>query len=78
MLADGLVKYEAGESRRRTSLEDAFREGLVEKSDPRALKHAAFCLCLTNRWPACRAEFIRIYDIDPDFDLTREAGHRRG
>ena len=78
MLADGLVKYEAGEfPEAHKLLEDAFKEGLVDKSDQvRALKHAAFCLCLTNRWPACRAEFIRIYDIDPDFDLTpAEAGH---
>ena len=29
-----------------------------------------------NRWPACRAEFLKIYDIDPNFDLTpAESGH---
>ena len=78
MLVDGLVKYEAGEFvEAHRLLEAAFREGLVEKKDQvRALKHAAFCLCLLNRWPQCRAEFVRIYDIDPDFDLTpAEAGH---
>lgn len=78
MLVDGLVKYEAGEfAESYRLLEAAFKEGLVDKKDQvRALKHAAFCLCLQNRWPQCRAEFIRIYDIDPDFDLTpAEAGH---
>jgi hypothetical protein len=78
MLVDGLVKYEAGEFAEALKLlEGSFKEGLKEKKDQvRALKHAAFCLCLLNRYPACRAEFIKIYDIDPDFDLTpAEAGH---
>lgn len=78
MLVDGLVKYEAGEFADALKLlEAAHKEGLKEKKDQvRALKHAAFCLCLLNRYPACRAEFIRIYDVDPDFDLTpAEAGH---
>lgn len=78
MLVDGLVKYDAGEyAEAHRLLESAFAEGLKEKKDQvRALKHAAFSLCLLNRWPQCRAEFIRIYDIDPDFDLTpAEAGH---
>ena len=52
------------------------RNDQITVDQVRALKHAAFCLCLLNRYPACRAEFIRIYDIDPDFDLTpAEAGH---
>jgi tetratricopeptide (TPR) repeat protein len=78
MLVDGLVKYEAGEFQESLDLlQAAFKEGLADKKDQvRALKHSAFCLCLMNRWPACRAEFLRIYDIDPDFDLTpAEAGH---
>ena len=78
MLVDGLVKYEAGEfAESYRLLEAAYKEGLAQKTDQvRALKHAAFCLCLQNKWPQCRAEFIRIYDIDPDFDLTpAEAGH---
>ncbi len=78
MLVDGLVKYEAGEFAESYALLDAaFKEGLKEKKDQvRALKHAAFCLCLLGKYPACRAEFLRIYDVDPDFDLTpAEAGH---
>jgi tetratricopeptide (TPR) repeat protein len=77
-LVDGLVKYEAGEfPEAHRLLEEAFKDGLVEKKDQvRALKYAAFSLCLQNKWPACRAEFLRIYDIDPNFDLTpAEAGH---
>jgi len=78
MLVDGLVKYEAGEFADALKLlDDAYKEGLKDKKDQvRALKHGAFCLCLLNRYPACRAEFLRIYDVDPDFDLTpAEAGH---
>jgi tetratricopeptide (TPR) repeat protein len=77
-LVDGLVKYEAGEyAEAHRLLEEAVKDGLAEKKDQvRALKYAAFSLCLQNKWPACRAEFLRIYDIDPDFDLTpAEAGH---
>jgi tetratricopeptide (TPR) repeat protein len=78
MLVDGLVKYESGDYPEAYKLlEGAFKEGLKEKKDQvRALKHAAFCLCLQNKWRDCRNEFIRIYDVDPDFDLTpAEAGH---
>jgi tetratricopeptide (TPR) repeat protein len=78
MLVDGLVKYEAGEyPEAHTLLEAAYKEGLKEKKDQvRALKHSAFCLCLMSKWRDCRAEFLKIYDIDPDFDLTpAEAGH---
>ncbi|MGE0357620.1 MAG: TssQ family T6SS-associated lipoprotein [Burkholderiales bacterium] len=78
MLVDGLVKYEAGEFNEALALLDAaFREGLKETKDQvRALKHAAFSLCLLGRYPACRAEFLRIYEIDPAFDLTpAESGH---
>jgi tetratricopeptide (TPR) repeat protein len=78
MLVDGLVKYEAGEyPESQKLLEAAFKEGLKGKKDQvRALKHSAFCLCLLGKHPACRAEFLRIFDIDPDFDLTpAESGH---
>ncbi len=78
MLVDGLVKYEAGEFAEALGLlEGSVKEGLREKKDQvRALKHAAFCLCLLARYRDCRNEFIRIYDVDPDFDLTpAEAGH---
>jgi len=78
MMSDGLVKYDAGEfTEARELLEGALKEGLKQKSDRvKAMKFVAFTLCLQNHWSKCRAEFIGIYDVDPDFDLTpAEAGH---
>lgn len=78
LLADGLVKYDAGEYADALKLlEAATKEGLKEKADQvKAMKHTAFCLCLAERYRDCRAQFVRIYDVDPDFDLTpAEAGH---
>ena len=77
-LVAAMVKYEAGDYEAALKLyEQASKEGLKEKADQvRSLKHTAFCLCLLNRFPPCRATFIKIYDINPDFDLTQaEAGH---
>lgn len=78
MLADGMLKYDAGDyDASLTLLEGALKEGLKDKADQvRAMKHVAFNLCLKEKWRDCRAAFIRIYDVDPDFDLTpAEAGH---
>jgi tetratricopeptide (TPR) repeat protein len=78
MMSDGLVKYDAGEfNDARDLLERALKEGLKQKSDQvKAMKFVAFTLCLQNHWSKCRAEFISIYDVDPNFDLTpAEAGH---
>ena len=78
MLADGLVKYNAGDYDASIKLlEAALKEGLAEKADKvRAMKHIAFSECLKQRYRECRAEFIRIYDVDPAFDLTpAEVGH---
>ena len=78
MLSDGLVKYDSGEyAVANTLLEGALREGLRTKEDQvKAMKHIAFTLCLEGKYPACRAAFVKIYDVDPHFDLTpAEAGH---
>ena len=78
MLADGLVKYTAGDYDAAIKLlEAALKEGLPEKADKvRAMKHIAFSLCLKEKYRDCRAAFIRIYDVDPAFDLTpAEVGH---
>jgi tetratricopeptide (TPR) repeat protein len=78
MLADGLVQYDAGEFKAAGKLlEGALKEGLKEKTDRvRAMKHLSFTLCLEGRYRDCRAEFIKIYEVDPGFDLTpAEAGH---
>ena len=78
MLADGIVKYDAGDYDASLKLlEDAIKEGLKEKPDQvRALKHKAFNLCLKEKFRDCRNEFVKIYEVDENFDLTpAEAGH---
>lgn len=78
MMIDGIVKYDSGDyPTSQKLLEAALKEGLKEKSDQvRAMKHVAFNLCLQEKFTACRTAFIKIYEVDPDFDLTpAEAGH---
>jgi tetratricopeptide (TPR) repeat protein len=78
MLSDGLVKYDSGEFvPAEKLLEGALKEGLKDKADQvRAMKYLSFCYCLQSRYPQCRGEFIKIYDVDPGFDLTpAESGH---
>jgi hypothetical protein len=78
MLSDGLVKYDAGEyGAAHTLLAGSLREGLKDKADQvKAMKHVAFTLCLENKIRECRAEFLKIYEVDGNFDLTpAEAGH---
>ena len=77
-LQEGLVKYDAGDyAEAQRLLESAVKLGLKEKGDQvRALKHIAFTQCLADKWGLCRQTFIKIYDVDPNFDLTpAEAGH---
>ncbi len=78
MLADGMVKYDAGDYPAAHALyQSALKEGLKSPEDQvRAMKYTAFTLCLTEKYPQCRAEFVKIYDVNPKFDLTpAEAGH---
>jgi tetratricopeptide (TPR) repeat protein len=78
MLSDGLVKYDAGElGPAEKLLEAALKEGLKDKADQvRAMKYLSFSYCLQGRYPQCRTEFVKIYDVDPAFDLApNEAGH---
>ena len=77
-LADGLVKYDAGDyDAAMKLLESALKEGLKDRAEQiRAMKHVAFSQCLLDRFPACRASFMKIYEVEPAFDLTpAEAGH---
>lgn len=78
LLQDGLMKYDAGEfAQAQKVLDAALVEGLRDKADQvKAMKHIAFTLCLRDRYRDCRGEFLKIYDVDPNFDLTpAEAGH---
>ena len=77
-LQEGMIKYDAGDYVNAVRLlEQAIKEGLSSKElQVRAHKHLAFSLCLLERFPQCRATFVKIYDIEPDFDLLpAEAGH---
>jgi Tfp pilus assembly protein PilF len=78
MLADGMVKYDAGEyEAARKLLEAALTEGLKDTANQvKAMKYIAFTLCLESHYHECRNQFIKIYDVDPEFDLApAEAGH---
>jgi len=78
LLAEGTKKYDAGDYDAAAKLlQEASKEGLKDKRDQvKSLKFAAFCSCLANKITQCRAEFTRIFDIDPAFDLApAEAGH---
>ena len=78
VLQDGMIKYDSGDYVAAVRLlEQAIKEGLTAReSQVRAHKHLAFSFCLQDRYRECRAAFLKIYDIDPDFDLTpAEAGH---
>ena len=78
MLADGMVKYGGGDYDAALKLlEGSLKEGLKEKADQvRAMKHVAFSLCLKEKFRDCRAAFVKIYDVEPAFDLSpAEAGH---
>ena len=78
VLQDGMIKYDSGDYVNAVKLlESALKEGLSEKAlQVRAMKHIAFSLCLQEKFRDCRAMFVKIYDVDPDFDLTpAEAGH---
>jgi tetratricopeptide (TPR) repeat protein len=77
-LADGMLKYDSGDyAEAQRLLESAFKLGLKERADQvKALKHLAFTQCLADKYTVCRATFVKIYDIDENFDLTpAEAGH---
>jgi tetratricopeptide (TPR) repeat protein len=77
-LQEGLIKYDAGDYPAAARLLQAsLAEGLEgNELKVRAMKHIAFSLCLQDKWRDCREAFVRIYDVDPNFDLTpAEAGH---
>jgi tetratricopeptide (TPR) repeat protein len=78
LLDKGIAQYDAGEFEAAVKLlHGALKEGLPAKADQvKAHKHSAFSLCLLRRYKPCREEFAKIFEIDPDFDLTAaEAGH---
>lgn len=77
LLTDGLVKYDTGDYPAAQALfASAMKEGLKKDDQVRAMKFTAFSLCLAEKFRDCRNEFVKIYDVDPRFDLApAEAGH---
>jgi tetratricopeptide (TPR) repeat protein len=78
MLADGMAKYDASEFGAAVKLlQAAIKEGLPDKAERiKAHKHAAFSLCLLRRTSDCQNEFMKIFAIEPDFELEpAEAKH---
>ena len=77
-LQDGMIKYDSGDYVAAVQkLEAALKEGLAGKELlVRAHKHIAFSLCLQEKFRDCRAAFMKVYEVDPEFDLSpAEAGH---
>ena len=77
-LDEGMAKYDGGDYAGAAALlQSALNEGLADKAvQVKAIKHAAFSLCLLRRFAPCRAAFARAFEIDPDFELSAaEAGH---
>jgi tetratricopeptide (TPR) repeat protein len=77
LLADGIKAYDEGDyAKALKALQDAQKEALAPADLLKARKFSAFVFCLTNRMPQCRAEFEKILQTDPKFELEpAEAGH---
>jgi Tfp pilus assembly protein PilF len=78
LLAAGLRQYDLGDyPGAQATLQEALKEGLYDKADRvRALKYSAFSLCLMGKQSRCRAEFRKIFEIEPGFELAAvEVGH---
>jgi hypothetical protein len=77
MLADGMVKYDAGDYPAAHALyQSALKEGLKSTGGPgpRDEVHRVHAVP-HGEISQCRAEFVKIYDVNPRFDLTpAEAG----
>lgn len=77
-LSAGLRAYEDGDYRNSTRLlQSALAAGLILKSDKVAAhKYLAFMHCAQSRERACRDEFRKALELNPDLELTpAESGH---
>jgi Tfp pilus assembly protein PilF len=76
-LAAGLTQYDAGDyATAQKTLQSALEAGLVPKDHTNARKHLAFIHCISGRQAACREEFRKALEVDPQLELTpAEAGH---
>jgi Tfp pilus assembly protein PilF len=76
-LAAGLTQYDAGDyATAQKTLQGALEAGLGPKDHINARKHLAFIHCISGRQAACREEFRKALEIDPQMELApAEAGH---
>ena len=76
-IGEGMASYEAADySKAIKSFQDALKESLANSEQIRVRKYLAFSYCLSNRSALGRAEFEKILQLKPDFDLEpAEAGH---
>jgi tetratricopeptide (TPR) repeat protein len=75
--AEGKEAYEAADYNKAIkSYLEALKEPLVDSEQIRIRKFLAFSYCLTNKSALCRAEFEKILQLRPEFDLeAAESGH---
>ncbi|HTP99025.1 MAG TPA: TssQ family T6SS-associated lipoprotein [Casimicrobiaceae bacterium] len=74
----GVTSYEDGDYKAAAKqLQSALDMGLADPADrARAHKYLAFIVCVTGREKACRDEFKKAFEADPNFALApAEAGH---
>ncbi|HVK56533.1 MAG TPA: TssQ family T6SS-associated lipoprotein [Burkholderiales bacterium] len=77
-LENGIKSYEEGDYKSAAKqLQKSLELGLESKADQgSAHKYLAFIHCASGRDKACREEFRKGFDSDPQFDLQpSEAGH---
>jgi hypothetical protein len=76
-LKTGLAQYADGKYvEAAKELQSALDLGLSEADQIKAHKHLAFIHCVSGRKPACRSEFLKALDINPNLELEpAEAGH---
>lgn len=74
---EGMAAYETADYNKAIkSFQDALKEPLANSEQIRVRKYLAFSYCLSNRSALGRAEFEKILQLKPDFDLEpAEAGH---
>lgn len=75
--AEGLNQYNDGNYPNAIRI---FREPIFARSWPelriRALKYLAFSYCVNNNVQQCRATFVQLLKVNPEFDLSSaESGH---
>jgi len=76
IIRDAMAEYDAAEYNKAIKLFQGVKDTATTAERVKALKFTAFSYCLSGRSTQCRAEFEKIFALQPDFDLEpAEAGH---